>query len=397
MAAFVAWLATSSVGYAQSLPAGPLSLAGGALTVGGDVLATAGPDDPGFFTYTSYDRSLLRLMQIDLTASARAGRHVTLLGQLRTQNFGRVDVVAAYVRVRPWAHRRIDVQAGRIPPTFGGFARRAYGQDNPLVGLPLAYQYLTSLRTDSLPLDGEELLRMRGRGWLSRFTLGNTEPYHGLPLVNALQWDTGLQVHAESDVVEVTGAVTAGTISNPRLRDATGLRQLVARAVVRPMTGLVLGTSVARGPFLTSGAEAWSRSRHDDGEYIQTSLGADAEYSRGHTLVRGELMRTAWNVPHLWSATAGRPLTALALSMEVRQTLRPGLYAAGRLEHLGFSRITGQGRQSEWEAPVSRIEVGGGYRLTRSLELKASFQHNRRETFRFGRFTGLASQLAYWF
>ena len=55
-----------------------------------------------------------------------------------------------------------------MPPTFGAFARRTYATDNPLIGYPLAYQYLTSLRPDALPANADELLRMRGRGWLSQ-------------------------------------------------------------------------------------------------------------------------------------------------------------------------------------------------------------------------------------
>ena len=65
------------------------------------------------------------------------------------------------------------MQIGRIPPTFGAFTRRAYSRDNPLIGYPLAYQYLTSLRADAVPASADELLRMRGRGWLTEFSIGN--------------------------------------------------------------------------------------------------------------------------------------------------------------------------------------------------------------------------------
>ena len=44
---------------------------------------------------------------------------------------------------------------GRVPATFGAFSRNTYGTDNLLIGTPLAYQYLTSLRPDSLPDDAK--------------------------------------------------------------------------------------------------------------------------------------------------------------------------------------------------------------------------------------------------
>ena len=46
-----------------------------------------------------------------------------------------------------------------------------------------------------------QLLRMRGRGWLVNYLVGNVAPDRGLPLANAFRWDTGVQVQAASDGV----------------------------------------------------------------------------------------------------------------------------------------------------------------------------------------------------
>ena len=63
---------------AQTLQSGgPLVLADGNVTIGGEGSVTVGPNDPGFFNYSDYDRSLLRLLQFDLTGSAKAGDHLT--------------------------------------------------------------------------------------------------------------------------------------------------------------------------------------------------------------------------------------------------------------------------------------------------------------------------------
>src|SRR5207245_10928660 len=134
---------------------------------------------PGFFNYTDYDHSALRMLRVDVMASLNAGDHFAFLGELRTENVEGLVPYALYVRIRPWTARHIDIQAGRVPPTFGAFARRAYATDNPLVGYPLAYQYLTSLRPDAIPWSADELLRMRGRGWLASFSIGNQEPENG--------------------------------------------------------------------------------------------------------------------------------------------------------------------------------------------------------------------------
>src|SRR5204862_2525194 len=130
---------------------------------------------------------------------------LSFLGELRAENFDHVSPFALYERVRPFATRRLDIQIGRIAPTFGAFTRRAYGNDNPLIGYPLAYQYLTSLRADAVPASPDELLRMRGRGWLSNFSIGNLAPDRGVPLANALRWDTGVQLHVGTDLFDATG------------------------------------------------------------------------------------------------------------------------------------------------------------------------------------------------
>ena len=192
----------------QTLPHEPIVFGGGRVTMGGDASATFScadsdetepgrcPGDGGFFNYTDYEHSALRMLRVGITAAVKAGDRVAILAELRSENAGAPQPYALYVRIRPWAARTFDVQVGRVPPTFGAFGRRTYPADNLVIGYPLAYQYLTSLRPDALPANADELLRMRGRGWLSNFSVGNTAPDRGLPLVSAFRWDTGVQVHA---------------------------------------------------------------------------------------------------------------------------------------------------------------------------------------------------------
>ena len=101
---------------------------------------------------------------------------LSLVGELRTEDANRVEASALYVRWRPWQERDFVVQAGKIPPVVGAFARRAYGRDNLVIGLPLAYQYLTSLRPDALPAAMSDVLRMRGRGWQPVLPIGSVDP-----------------------------------------------------------------------------------------------------------------------------------------------------------------------------------------------------------------------------
>src|SRR5690606_31341499 len=205
--------------WSQTWPTGPLTWAlgrAGTLTAGGEATAVAGArDEDAFFNYTGYEHNALRLIRLAVTARWQPLPRAALLADVRSEDFETPRIYALYARVTPWAGVPLDFQAGRIPPVFGRFARLTYAADNPLIGYPLAYQYLTSLRADAVPSASEDLLRMRGRGWLASYPIGNRTPGPGLPLVSAFTYDTGVQARYAPGPIEIAAAVTKGPLSNP--------------------------------------------------------------------------------------------------------------------------------------------------------------------------------------
>ena len=388
-------------GLAQTLPSEPLVFGDGHVTVGADVSATFScaetggtgscGDDTGFFNYSDYEYSTLRMLRVDVNAVVRANRSLAVVADLRSENGGSPRPYALYARLRPWAQHAFDINAGRVPPTFGAFPRRSYASDNLLIGYPLAYQYLTSLRPDSIPANVDELLRMRGRGWLSNFSIGDTTPNRGVPLATAFRWDTGVQVHSAWAWADATAALTTGSLSDPQLADDNGGKQVVGRFAFHPEAGLNLGVSAARGQFLSRNA---ARSLGVDAniDSNQTAIGADAEYSRDYYVIRFEAVRSTWTLP-----TIHEPLVATGGWIEGRYKIHPRFYAAARVDHLAFSTITGTTRTATWDAPLTRLEVGGGYLLQRNLQLKASFQRNSRAGGRVTHLKIASAQVVFWF
>jgi hypothetical protein len=398
---------------AQVLPSEPLVFGGGRVTLSGDVSASyacanvpeqAGVstswcgDDTGFFNYTDYDQSTLRMLRIDINTAVRATRQLSILSDIRSESGVGIRAYGLYLRFHPWEKRGIDIQAGRIPPTFGAFPRRSYATDNLLIGYPLAYQYLTSLRADALPGNADDLLRMRGRGWLASYPIGNPNPANGMPVVSAFTWDTGVQVHAASTKLEGTAAVTNGSLGRPLFIDDNAGKQIAGRVAARPVAGLIIGVSAARSPYVAQSAIDAIPAANRSGSFTQSALGADVEYSRGYYLLRFETIVSDWTLPVVDSPTIRLPLRATSTLIEGRYKLRPGLYVAARADRLGFSEITGTGGQTDtWEAPVSRVEAGLGYSLRRNVQLKGSVQHDERDGGRVHRATFIAGQLLYWF
>jgi len=385
---------------AQVLPSEPVTFGDGRVTLGGDLSATYGSEDPGFFNYTDYEYSALRMLRIDVSATINAGDHVAVLAQIRTENFSNLQPYALYVRFRPWIDKDVSVAVGRVPPTFGAYPRRTYGADNPLIGYPLGYQYLTSLRPDSLPANADELLRKRGLGCLDSFSIGSQVPDQGVPLASAFRWDTGIQFHAGTDIVKATAAVTTGTLSNPLVKDDNDGRQFAGRVELHPVAGLVVGGSVARGEFpATEAVHAAIAKGARDGTFTQSAWGTDVEYSAGYLLVRFESIATRWRLPIVDPVAADLPLSSVSTSIEGRYKIMPGLYVAARVDRLVFGDITGTTQTLPWDANVGRVEVGAGFALQRNVLLKTSLQHNSRDGGRFLPQTGTlgAVQLVYWF
>jgi len=382
------------------LPEDPYVSSDGQLTVAGELSATISPpDNDAFFNYTDYEHNGLRTARARLLGEWRMLSRMSLLGELRAENADAIDLAALYVRWRPWEHRQFDVQVGRIPPVLGAFARHAYGRDNLVIGTPLAYQYLISLRPDALPATADDVLRMRGRGWRSSFPIGSTDVAPGVPLVTGFHWDTGAEASWRSGRMELSGALTRGAPATPAGFDARARPTWSGRAAITAATGLVLGASGARGRWIGRDVlrAVPDTVRHDA---VQTVIGFDGEFGFGRWLVRGEWLRSAFQVPAVAAPWVDSPLIASSGFVEARYRWRPRWQIAARAEHLGFSDIRGtllNGDLVPWDAPIARLEAVVGFRATRSIEVRGGWQENRRFGRRLIQRGYPALQVLYWF
>lgn len=372
------------------------------LRLSGEVSATTSTLDAeheGWFNYSDYEYSTLRTVRLSLAGEVLVSSRVALLGEVRTTQFDTPEAYALYVRVRPWRDREIDVLAGRVPPTFGAFPRRVYAADNPLVGVPLAFQYLTAVRADALPRTPDDLAAMRARGWETSYPVGNTDPHPGLPLVSALRWDTGVQVRARSGPMTVLGAVTQGTLSQPRVRDDNGRPQFASRVAYAPHAALTVGVSGATGPYLSRSLASALPAGTRVTSFRQDAVGMDVEWSRDLWQLRGEALRSRWAQPSIDDPGGRRRLRADAWMLEGRYrfAFAPGVHAAVRVERLSFSPLRTSQGLTTWDAAVSRIELGGGWMPRQHLLIKAAWQHNRRDGGRVSSSDLATVQVAAWF
>jgi hypothetical protein len=382
---------------AQSLPSEPISIADGRVVLSGEFFATLGSADPGFFDYTDYAYNALRNVRAALSTEVRASSRVQMLAEVRLDHGDRLSAYGLFLRVRPWPARRFDVQIGRVPPTFGAFTKTVYAYDNVVIGQPLAYQYLLSLRPNAVPETADDLLRMRGRGWLSNFPVGDLASAPGVPVVNTSRYDTGVQVHGVASRIEWTGAVTTGSLSDPRLDDNNGDPQFAGRLTVQVAPGLRLGASGARGAWLDHSLDAALPTSMHATDFSQTAVALDAEMSHGAWLTRVEWLRSSWGLPPLSASPLTDTVVAESVILEGRYRLGPGISVAVRGDALAFSDVAGAGSTQTWEAGVRRLEAAVSVAVTRNITTKVAWQVNRRDGGRVRHDSLLAAQVVYWF
>jgi len=381
-------------------PDRPIGNASGTLTAGAEVIASLSPaDDVAFFNYTDYDNSATRMARLRLLGEWRPHRQLSFVTEVRVGTNMPGEVAALFARWRPVARWNFDIQAGRVPPVIGAFPRRAYGRDNPLVGMPLMYQYLTSLRPDALPATMDDILRMRARGWRPSYPIGSSTIAPGLPTVTAFNWDTGVEAHWSNRRVDLAAAWTRGAPARPVVKETNDGQQWSGRAALMFPAGLTIGVSGARGAWIDQAALDLTTVAPGVST-TQTTTGADVGFERGHWILRGEYQHITFGIPVKQAPTFTTPLVSDAAFVEGRYRFLSRWQVAARADWLTFSRIQGAlfgGAPTPWDAPVTRVEGAVGLRIARTVEVRGGYQYNWRDGGRVHRLGVPTLQFLYWF
>ena len=352
------------------------------LSGGGEISAVLSPPDTSaFFNYSDYERNLLRMTRLRLFGEWRTLTRLSVIGEIRTENADQIMMPALYLRWQPRAAHELYVHAGRIPPIIGGFGRHAYGRDNVVLGQPLAYQYLTSLRPDAVPATVEDLLRMRARGWQPTYPVGSTTTDTGVPLVSASTWDTGVAGIWRRGRIDMSGAVTQGSPAVPLVRDTNSRLMWSGRVGAFLGGGVTVGVSAARGQWLEDAVLDLT----PDGRQTpsaQSLVGTDVEVGHGPWLVRGEWLRSFFELPITTAPEPNARLDAWSGFVEARYRPLPRWQVGVRVDRLAFGDAPGSFPGSNvpsWDADVERVEAVLGFRAHRRIELRGGWQYNWRD------------------
>ncbi|MEM7414958.1 MAG: hypothetical protein AAF389_05630 [Gemmatimonadota bacterium] len=254
---------------------------------------------------------------------------------------------------------------GLAPNPVGAFGLRStYFNANPLIGLPLAWQYRTNLV-------GE------GTSTFASLTGAAAGPGGGVPLLYDACWNIQWELLGEAGIFEYSFALTPGSLSNPaKSADVEG-QSWMARVGLTPAAGLRVGVSASEGPFLSAPTPDENGDlpyTAETNSFDQSLLGVDVEFLRGPFAIHAEVHASRWETPLVDDA-----LDLTSGFVEVRYDISPRWYAAGRVGTMRFGEIApnGGGNALPWDADLNRTEFALGYRASRGVLIKADWQRTR--------------------
>ncbi|MEQ1856006.1 MAG: hypothetical protein ABL963_06015 [Longimicrobiales bacterium] len=274
----------------------------------------------------------------------------------------RARVEQAYLRVSD-GEAALGVQAGRFASPFGSYGLRHLTQADPFLRPPLGYDYRTVMSRSHAPGSTAGFLTWQDWPELFRFV--------GLPPVWDVPYQWGAMAFGRLGPVDLrVAAMNSAPSSKPDTwgfsMDRLEHPSWVAAARWKASPSLELGLSYDRGPWLeevTAGTfQPVGGSVPSRWDFDQELISADVAFARGATVVRGEVILDAWEVPNL-----GSPFEERIYHAEVQRDLVAGLSAAARVGYIDFlAHDGGSGASGDWDEDVVRIEGSLGYRIVRN-------------------------------
>jgi hypothetical protein len=275
-----------------------------------------------------------------------------------------IRIQGAYVVVNQVAGRDwLSVRAGMAPSLIGSFGLRStYFNSNPVLGVPMVWQYRTTLDGSGLA-SVEDLLRRR------------EQDFRGLPILYEACWSLVWEVLGTVGPLEYSLGVTPGAMSNPLQAPQEAGVQVLGRVGIEPTLGLRFGLSGGIGPYLGGPnrdplveAESYPGEPSD---YHQRLAGIDGEYSIGRARLHSEAYFSSWEAPLI-----DEDLNVLGGYVEGAYDVTPRWLGAVRVGAMAFGEIdTPTGARTAWDDDVLRVESALTYRVARELHLRAGWQH----------------------
>lgn len=336
-------------------------------------LVVHNPDALDLTNSSYWDYSNFHTLRARFSAVGTVSANISLYGQVISDNASALFYLySAYARLTPSFAPNLAVNVGLIPIPLGSFGNRNYSDKNPVIGVPLIYNYFMDLNPVEPQVSNSEILANRGMGNY----LGSYYGYdvRGVPVIYESYWNTGINIYGSVKSLDYSLAALSGALSHPYIQVQDRRPNFAAQLAARPVTGLKLGAFGSYGPYLGNSVEEDLLPGQELNDFNQILFGFLAEFERGPFETHNEIVFNSFQHPFLGY------LKNNGFYVEAKYKIIAGLYAAVRYEQMNFGKIedeTAPGSSYTWDYNLRRIEAALGYYLERRVLLKLDTQLNR--------------------
>lgn len=274
------------------------------------------------------------------------------------------QLYGAYARLSRIAGTDFNLQLGLIPGTVGAWGPRTYSDQNPLIGVPLLYNFHTAFNPG-----GPDSIRSVAELLAARDTRSSS----GLPLIYDACWNTGVELYRVDGKLTYSIGLLSGSVGKPSTTQKKNTPQVTTHITYAFEPGLVVGYSGFAGPYLAEGDFRDSLpTGTDETDLINAGAGVEVYYASRYFEARSEAFYSFWEHPYL------EDLSLVSGFVEGKYKFTPGWYLAGRVGLVEPGKLTAaNGQRVRWDYPVKRFEGGIGYHPNRMTVIKLVAQINR--------------------
>jgi hypothetical protein len=292
---------------------------------------------------------------------------VYFFAQILVDDFTGFQLYAAYARFQNLSGPKLNLQLGLIPATIGSFAPRTYSDKNPLIGVPLLYNFHTAIDPRSLGSSGTLAELSAAKDARSR---------GGLPVIYDACWNTGIEIYGSAGNLDYSFGILSGSVSKPTVDQTKEIPQFTSRFVYNVGPGFKFGASVYYGPYLFDKifgeGDILENTQFRSRDFINAGIGYELYFAKRYLEIYSEAYYSTWEYPGL------PDLDLISGYLEFKYKFRTRWYIAGRFGMSEPAEIeTAPGISEKWDFPLKRYEFGLGYKALRKMTIKLVTQINR--------------------